>query len=323
MSKQQQGYVYNPGKDKKEESKESVVEFKSEATDKYFIWHIQGGLGKNIAATGLCKDIKEAHPDRKLIMVVSYPEAFLNNPYIDRVYNLAQAPYFYEDYIEGKDVIISRHEPYNQTGHITKTKHLIENWCDLLGIKYTEQQPNVFVNFVQRQLIGLWQRPKPTMVMQTCGGPGQGQKYSYSWTRDMPQDIAQAVVNKFKDQYHILQVTRPDGYQLEGVERVDQQLSNIELFSILVNAQKRVLIDSCLQHAAAAFKLPSTVLWIGTSPTVFGYRLHNNIVANLPKKANQLIGSYLFDYQFENNLHECPYMELRDMFDIDQILNNI
>jgi hypothetical protein len=26
------------------------------------------------------------------------------------------------------------HEPYNQTGHITKQKHLLENWCDLLGI---------------------------------------------------------------------------------------------------------------------------------------------------------------------------------------------
>ena len=134
---------------------------------------------------------------------------------------------------------------------------------------------------------------------------------------------AQAIVNKHKDQYHIFQVTRPDGYQLEGVERVEQQLSNIELFAILVNAQKRVLIDSCLQHAAAAFKLPSTVLWIGTSPTVFGYKLHNNIVANLPKKANQLIGSYLFDYQFENNLHECPYMELKDMFDLNQVLNSI
>lgn len=323
MSKQQQGYVYNPDKDNKKELKESVLEFKSEVTSKYFIWHIQGGLGKNIAATSLCKDIKEAYPDRKLIMVVSYPEAFLNNPYIDRVYNLAQAPYFYEDYIEGKDVIISRHEPYNQTGHITKTKHLIENWCDLLEIKYTEQQPQVFANFVQRQLIGLWQRQKPAIVLQTGGGPNQGQKYSYSWTRDMPQEIAQAIANKYRDQYHIFQVTRPDGYQMEGVERVDQQLSNIELFAILVNAQKRVLIDSCLQHAAAAFKLPSTVLWIGTSPTVFGYKLHNNIPAKLPRKANQLIGSYLFDYQFENNLYECPYMELQDMFDVDQILKSI
>jgi len=316
----QQGYIYTF---KKEENKESVLEFKSKATDKYFIWHVQGGLGKNIAATALCKDLKETYIDRKLIMVVSYPEVFLNNPYIDRVYQIGQAPYFYQDYIENKDVIISKHEPYNQTGHITKTKHLIENWCDLLGIKYTEQQPQVFANFVQRQLTGLWKRQKPTIVIQTGGGPSQGQKYSYSWTRDMPQNLAQAIVNKFKDQYHIFQITRPDGYQLEGVERIDQPLSNIELFAILVDAQKRILIDSCLQHAVASFKLPSTVFWIGTSPTVFGYKLHNNVVANLPKKANQLIGSYLFDFQFDNNIHECPYIEVKDIFDINAIINTL
>ena len=56
---------------------------------------------------------------------------------------------------------------------------------------------------------------------------------------------------------------------------------------------------------------------------VFGYNIHNNIVAKLPKKANQLIGSYLFDYQFENNMHECPFMEVKDMFSIDNVLKNI
>ena len=54
--------------------------------DKYVIWHIQGGLGKNIAGTALCASIKQKYPDRKLIMVVSHPEAFLSNPHIDRVY---------------------------------------------------------------------------------------------------------------------------------------------------------------------------------------------------------------------------------------------
>ena len=44
----------------------------------------------------------------------------------------------------------------------------------------------------------------------------------------------------------------------------------MELFALLVESKKRILIESCLQHAAAAFKLPSTVLWIGTSPIVFG-----------------------------------------------------
>ena len=291
--------------------------------EKYIIWHIQGGLGKNIAATALCNDLKQQYKDRKLIMVVSYPEAFLSNPVVDRVYALGQSPYFYQDYIEGKDIILFRHEPYNQTAHVTKKQHLIHNWCDLLGIEYKNQQPVLFPNYPQRMTTGIWQRPKPVMVIQTGGGPMQGQKFSYSWTRDMPIEVAQEIINKYSQQYHIIQVTRPDGYQLPGAERIDGILSNMELFSLLVTSQKRVLIDSCLQHAAAALKLQSTVLWVGTSPTVFGYNSHKNIIAKLPKKANQLIGSYLFDYQFENNMHECPYMDVKDMFNIEEIFKSI
>jgi hypothetical protein len=171
--------------------------------------------------------------------------------------------------------------------------------------------------------IGLWQRPKPIMVLQTGGGPMQGQRFSYSWTRDMPIEVAQEIVKQYSQQYHIIQITRPDGYPLDGVERADQPLSNMELFALMITSQKRILIDSCLQHAAAALERKSTVLWIGTSPTVFGYNIHKNIVAKLPKKANQLIGSYLFDYQFENNMHECPYMDVKDIFNIDEILKNI
>ena len=291
--------------------------------EKYIIWHIQGGLGKNIAATALCIDLKQQYKDRKVIMVVSYPEAFLSNPVVDRVYALGQSPYFYQDYIEGKDIVLFRHEPYNQTAHVTKKQHLIHNWCDLLGIEYKNQQPVLFPNYPQRMTTGIWQRPKPVMVIQTGGGPMQGQKFSYSWTRDMPIEVAQEIINKYSQQYHIIQVTRPDGYQLPGAERIDGILSNMELFSLLVTSQKRVLIDSCLQHAAAALKLQSTVLWVGTSPTVFGYNSHKNIIAKLPKKANQLIGSYLFDYQFENNMHECPYMDVKDMFNIEEIFKSI
>ena len=306
----QQGYVYKP----------QTVQ--AEVKEKYLVWHIQGGLGKNIAGTALIRDLKEFYFDRKLIMVVSYPEVFLNNPNIDRVYQIGQAPYFYQDYIENKDVIVFKHEPYDQTGHITKKKHLIENWCDLLSIKFTNQQPEIHVNYIQKMTTGLWKRDKPVMVLQTNGGPAN-QQYSYSWTRDIPIEVAEELVNRYKSEYHIIQITRADGYPLEGVERVDRILSNMELFALLVESKKRILIDSCLQHAAAAFKLPSMVLWIGTSPIVFGYNLHRNITAKLTARANQLIGSYLFDYQFENNAHECPYIDVKDIFDLDEIFNNV
>lgn len=314
----QQGYIYQPKQStiKQEEPKPTTGE-------KYFIWHIQGGLGKNVAGTALIQDIKAKYPDRKLIMVTSWPEVYLNNPDVDRIYQLGQAPYFYEDYIEGKDVIISKHEPYHQTDHITKKKHLIHNWCDLMGIEYKNQQPVILPNYPQGMLLGLWERPKPIMVIQTGGGPMEGQKYTYSWTRDMPIEVAQEIIKKYYQQYHIIQVTRPDGYQLDNVERLDQKMSNMELFSLLVRSEKLILIDSCLQHAAAALNKKSTVLWVGTSPKVFGYSGHINLEAKLTKKANQLIGSYTFDYQFENNIHECPYMDVKQMFDINTVLSNI
>jgi hypothetical protein len=313
-----QGYTYTPKSEPPPIDKPSTIN-----EEKYFIWHIQGGLGKNISGTSLIKSIKQQYPDRKLIMVTSFPEVYLNNSDVDRVYQLGQAPYFYQDYIENKDVIISKHEPYNQSDHITKKKHLIENWCDLMSLKYTEQLPVILPNYPQSMMVSLWQRSKPIMVIQTGGGPMEGQKYSYSWTRDIPIEISQEIVKKFSNQYHIIQITRPDGYQLENVERMDQKMSNMELFSLLVASKKRVLIDSSLQHAAAALNKKSTVLWVGTSPKVFGYKMHTNIEAKLPKKANQLIGSYTFDFQFENNIHECPYMNINDIFDVNLVLTSI
>ena len=114
--------------------------------EKYFIWFISGGLGKNVAATSLIETIKSTYSDRKLLIICSHPQTFLNNPNIDRVFHMANTPHFYEDYIEGRDVIICNQEPYNQTGHITKQQHLLESWCELLGIKYTNQQPQLFYN---------------------------------------------------------------------------------------------------------------------------------------------------------------------------------
>jgi hypothetical protein len=195
-----QGYTYIP------KTQTLTVENPTTVSngEKYFIWHIQGGLGKNIAGTSLVKSIKQKHPDRKLIMVTSWPEVYLNNIDVDRVYQLGQSPYFYQDYIEGKDVIISKHEPYHQTDHITKKKHLIHNWCDLMDLEYTNQTPVIIPNYPQSMLMGLWNRPKPIMVIQTCGGPMEGQKYSYSWTRDIPIEIAQEIVKNYNQQYHLL-----------------------------------------------------------------------------------------------------------------------
>ena len=50
------------------------------------IFSIQGGLGKSIVATAVCKAIKKKYTECNLIVVTGYPEAFTNLHFIDRVF---------------------------------------------------------------------------------------------------------------------------------------------------------------------------------------------------------------------------------------------
>lgn len=99
-------------------------------------------------------------------------------------------------------------------------------------------------------------------------------------------------------------------------------MTNMELFSLILNSDKRILIDSCLQHAAAAMNLPSVVLWNGTSPVVFGHDLHTNIIAKKPGNF-KLPGSLYFDFDFMGQEHEYPYTKDVELFSLDEIVKAI
>jgi len=294
---------------------------------KYSIFHIQGGIGKHIAATAVAKAIKNNHPDRKLIVVCAYSDIFINLSFVDRVFNIGNTSYFYQEYIQDKDSIIFHHEPYYTTNHIHKRKKLIENWCDLYNLKYNDETPELKFNKLQFDVSKtVWGRKKPIMVLHTNGGMMTTDAKPYAWTRDMPTDIAQELVEHYKKDYHIFQITKINSPKLKNVEHVfatpEQSLSLMELFSIFLHSKKRVLIDSCMQHAAAAMKRKSTVLWNGTSPKVFGYELHDNICTDIPYNF-KLPGSYLFDFDFDGNEVEYPFTDDVKLYDINKIIESI
>jgi hypothetical protein len=292
---------------------------KKDKMEKYIVWHIEGGLGKNVAATALLPPLAKKYPDRKIVVVASYPEVFLNHPNVFRVYRVGMTAYFYEDFILGKDTLVFRHEPYFQTGHILKQKHLVENWAELLGVEYKKQTPEIHMNMVQKNFQYSWQREKPILLIQTNGGPFSNQQYGYSWTRDMPIGLASWVLEKISKKYHIIQLTREGTPILEGVEVVNFAMNNMELFALVQASEKRILIDSSIQHIAAGLNKPSTVLWVGTAPENFGYNMHTNIKALPPKGNTKLIDAYLFDASFEGVPHECPYQDINEMFDLTQL----
>jgi len=297
------------------------------AEKKYSIFQIQGGLGKHVAATAVARAIKAAHPDRELIVVCAWPELWASLPFVYRVFPLGNTQYFYEEYIDGKDSLIFANEPYFTTTHVNKTHRLVESWCMMYGIPYNGETPMLKINPEQKKAIRNFYEPKfegkPFLLMHTNGGLYTSER-PYSWARDMPIDVAEKVAKHFKKTHFIMQVTRPSSPKIDGVFVRQEQLSNTELMGLLELTDKRLFIDSSLQHGAAAFGLPSTVLWNATSSVIFGHSIHDNIQAKeKPKKS--LPGSYLFDYQFDANENEFPYEDddLKDLYNVDQIIASV
>jgi len=297
------------------------------AEKKYSIFQIQGGLGKHVAATAVAQVIKRTHPDRELIVLCAWPELWANLPFVYRVFPLGNTAYFYEEYVENKDSLFFIQEPYFTTTHINKTHSLVESWCMIYGMKYQGEQPMLRINSEQKKAIRAFYEPiidgKPFLLIHTNGGLFTNER-SFSWARDMPIDVAQKVAQHFKKSHFVMQITRPKSPKLPECFVRNEQLSNTELMGLLELTDKRLLIDSSLQHGAAAFGLPSTVLWNATSSVIFGHKLHENVQAK-EKPQKSLPNSVYFDYSFDANEHEFPYEEsdLKDLYNIDQIIDSL
>jgi len=297
------------------------------ADRKYSIFQIQGGLGKHIAATAVAQVIKRSHPDRELVVVCAWPELWANLPFVHRVFPLGNTSYFYSEYIDGKDSLIFAQEPYFTTPHINKTHRLVESWCMNYGLEYKGEQPVLRINAEQKKAIRNFYEPKfegkPFLLLHTNGGLYTNER-PFCWARDMPFDVASKVADHFKKSHFVMQITRPNSPKIPDVFVRNEQLSNTELCGLVELSDKRLLIDSSLQHAAAAFGMPSTVLWNATSSVIFGHKLHDNIQAK-EKPTKSLPGSYLFDYQFDGNENEFPYEEedLKDLYNVDQIIASL
>jgi len=289
--------------------------------DKFVVFHSEGGHGKQVIATAVCRAIKKKYPDRKLIVVTAWDGPFFYNPDVWRFYNFGQMQYFFDDFIK-EDTIILRQEPYFTEDHILQRKHLVESWCGMYGIKPDGVKPKIYLNPREVEIARDKIKPdnRPLMLLQTHGG-NAGQQYSKkSWFRDMPIEIAQKLVNYFSKSYRILHIRTPDQPALQGTELLN--LPFRELYAVFPLSQKRLFIDSFAQHVATALDLQSTVVWIGNKPEVFGYEENINIQPNVEHVRELNKFSYLDQFDISGQIQQFPFDTI-NMLDINKIIEAV
>ena len=285
------------------------------------IFQIQGGLGKSVAGTAVLKAIKKKYSKANIIVVTEHPQVFINNPNTNRVLQSHQTNGLYKTYIDKKDVKVFFADPYHHSDFITEEKHLIAIWCEMYGLEYDGEMPEIFLSKGEKEYFSqFYKLDKPIMAIQPNGG-AIGQPLKYSWTRDIPASVVNHVVNYFKSDYAIVHIKREDQLKYENTIGAMDDWRSIAI--MLTMSSKRFLIDSSSMHIATALNLPSVVGWIGTNPKVFGYEMHKNIVANdFTKEINIEHNAYSKNLLFED-ISTFPYNSFEEVFNVDEIITNL
>jgi len=284
------------------------------------IFQINGGIGKSVIATAVCRAIKKQYPECKLIVITGYPDVFSNSPIVDMSFNHGQETYFYTKYVENQDVKFFVNEPYHVTEHILNKEHLIETWCKMYGITYNGEMPEIYINEREFNFYNnKYPNKKPILILQTNGG-GQTD-IKYSWARDMPRNIVLNLIEEFKSNYEIYHVRRDDQLAYENTIHINDSFKGIAC--LIARSEKRILIDSFCQHTAAALEKKSSVLWIVNNPNVFGYSIHDNILANPENAIPDLRHSFNAKYNIGGAPNEFPYQSEKDIFNIDRIIASV
>ena len=289
----------------------------------YSIFHIEGGIGKNILATAVVSSLKSTDPERSIIVVTAWPQVWFNNPNVYQIYPIGQATNFYKNFIKEKDTKVFRIDPYHTEDYILNKRHLIDIWCDLVGAQNNGLGPKLF--FSPLELQGIQSKilngvTKPIFLLHTNGGGAGPHARPYSWYRDLPIQNAQDVVEYFKNDFHIYQLGYEGQTKIPGTNPL--KLDTREVLATPIFCRKRLLIDSFSQHAARAFGQKSVVCWVGNKPEVLGYDFHLNVKPNVEPIFDTLHSSYLDDADIGGNPIQFPYDRLK-IFDSNEIINNL
>jgi ADP-heptose:LPS heptosyltransferase len=285
------------------------------------IFNIEGGLGKSIMATAVLKAIKKQYKKANIIVITAYPDVFIANPNVNKVLNGSQLSGIYAQNIMNKECKVFISDPYHTSDFITESKHLIQIWCEMYGLEYDGEMPELFLLKAEKEYFEPFYRlDKPILAIQPNGG-AIGQPLKYSWTRDIPAPIVEEVIEQFKNEYAILHIKREDQIIYPNTLQALDTFRSIAVALSL--SQKRLLIDSSSLHIATALNLPSVVTWVGTNPNVFGYNMHKNIMANQPTREPDMNHSHFQKYLLFQDISTIPYNDLNEVFDKKLIINSL
>jgi len=279
---------------------------------------VDGGIGKNIVSTVIIRNIAKKYPNKRLIVIAGYPDIFLNNPHIYRVFKFNNPLYFYEDYIKNSKSHVIKIEPYYHADYLYKKRHLADVWCEMAGVPCDNITPELYFLENEKKMAQLFiekNKDKKIILLQCTGGinPDENTKEKQiaskasMYRRNLSIKTGKIITKQLNAKgYKVFSVQLPNQPKIEGTEICNFPIRSI--MGLLPYVKGVICIDSFLQHAAAAVGKKALVLWGGTHPTCLGYPSNINLTREVcDNPFCHRPNSYMFDIQPHGFMWDCPH----------------
>lgn len=251
---------------------------------------VEGGVGKCIAFTALIPKLA-AKSGRGVQVYTPYVDCFVGNQLVEQVFEQS-LPLADPRILKSDNIFYA--EPY-KSNFVLGKQHLIESYCDLLGVEYEEKMvPRLFTNHLKERADQFLEKAGISgkyMLVQFTGGQApigwdvNNQYHNHMPLRNYPTYLAQQVVTKLKEQFP--NVTIID-YSLPNEPGYAGSIQFVEHWAVahelLKNAEGFIGIDSMLQHMSASAKTSGVVLWGQNRWTQYGYTHNKNMQFHMKDK---------------------------------------
>lgn len=242
--------------------------------DKYLVFEVAGDPMKDLVGTAVVRNLKQKYPDRSIIVTSLFPEIWLHHPDVYRVYRLGATSYFYEDYIQNKDTLVFRLDPFMTEDFIYRRKHIIQIWSELYETPFIQKTPLLF--FTARELEAtekMIKQPGPIFLFETRAMLNSNifdvWKIAPAPQSIIPQNISQIILSAQKAGFSPLHIKRGDEPEIPGVPWLTIPLRQI-LCAVNLGA-KNLLMNSFSLQAAAFFDKECVVISKKEDFKVWGY----------------------------------------------------
>ncbi len=241
----------------------------------YLLFECLGDREKNILGTVIVGLLAKKYPARNIIVVSNTMEVWLHNPLIYRVFPHGGTPYFYEDYIEGKDTIVFRQDPFKTSDFIHQDTHILTLWAELCGVTYTNEKPELYFTQREKEIITkLTSRDKPVVIFNPYE-VSLKDAFPRQWARNIPAQIAMQIANEIHAHgFHPIMPATPDTPNIPGIEKIN--LSGRLALALPITAAGIISSHSYLIHIGRMYSTPTAVVWGANTPKVYGYEHQTN-----------------------------------------------